>query len=313
MGGDDEIGCSDMHGHKMLDSSHDAVTSVRELGRRPFRVAYDDGEGPDYHVKDPVVLLMAGAAASSDFWKPVVDRLQHVDVITYDRPGLGGTIWPGRYPELDEEVASLTDLVGLVQGHWDIGQPRKVILVAHSMAAFHAEAFARMHPEVVAGVVFVEPSVEWPTHPPRRRSVALPRAVYKVMDSVAGSLGRHAFAVGVMAQTARSGSVVWHQFQEHRLHRVYGSPDAMAMAVAEWIGYDQQAWDLMAVRSQHAWPDVPTVLLSAVYSGQEQELKFHERLAPMLNARLVVVENSHHLMMLDRPEAIADAICSLVR
>ena len=55
MGGDDEIGCSDMHGHKMLDSSHDAVTSVRELGRRPFRVAYDDGEGPDYHVKDPVV------------------------------------------------------------------------------------------------------------------------------------------------------------------------------------------------------------------------------------------------------------------
>lgn len=30
MGGDDEIGCSDMHGHKMLDSSHDAVTSVRE-------------------------------------------------------------------------------------------------------------------------------------------------------------------------------------------------------------------------------------------------------------------------------------------
>jgi len=28
---------------------------------------------------------------------------------------------------------------------------------------------------------------------------------------------------------------------------------------------------------------------------------------------LVVVENSHHLMMLDRPEAIADAICSLVR
>jgi len=159
MSDDDEAGCSDGHGDKMLDSSHDALTSVRELGRRPFRVAYDDGEGPDYHVKDPVVLLMAGAAASSDFWKPVVDRLQHVDVITYDRPGLGGTIWPGRYPELDEEVASLTDLVGLVQGHWDIRQPRKVILVAHSMAAFHAEAFARMHPEVVAGVVFVDPKI----------------------------------------------------------------------------------------------------------------------------------------------------------
>ena len=182
MNNDNRAGCSHGHGHKTLDSSHDALTSVRELGGRSFRVGYDDGEGPDYNIKDPVVLLMAGAAASSDFWKPVVDRLQNLDVVTYDRPGLGGTVWPGRYPQLAEETASLADLVGLIQGHWDVGQPRKVILVAHSMAAFHAEAFARMHPEVVAGVVFVDPSVEWPTHPPRRRSVALPRAVYKVMD-----------------------------------------------------------------------------------------------------------------------------------
>lgn len=85
----------------------------------------------------------------------------------------------------------------------------------------------------------------------------------------------------------------------------------MAMAVAEWIGYDQQAWDLLAVRSEHPWPDLSTVLLSAVYSGQEQELDRHERLAPMLGAKLVVVENSHHLMMLDRPEVIADAIRSV--
>ena len=203
MNNDNRAGCSHGHGHKTLDSSHDALTSVRELGGRSFRVGYDDGEGPDYNIKDPVVLLMAGAAASSDFWKPVVDRLQNLDVVTYDRPGLGGTVWPGRYPQLAEETASLADLVGLIQGHWDVGQPRKVILVAHSMAAFHAEAFARMHPEVVAGVVFVDPSVEWPTHPPRRRSVALPRAVYKVMDSVAGSLGRLAFALGVMARTMR--------------------------------------------------------------------------------------------------------------
>ncbi|MSS46581.1 alpha/beta hydrolase [Cutibacterium sp. WCA-380-WT-3A] len=306
----DDDDCFDGDPHTVLDSSHDALTSVRELGGRPFRLVYDDGEGPRYNAEDPVIVLMAGAAASSDFWKPVVDRLQHLDVISYDRPGLGGTIWPGHYPQLDEEIASLTELVGLIHRHWDTRQPRKVILVAHSMAAFHAEAFARIHPEAVAGVVFVDPSVEWPTHPPCRHNIALPNAVYKIMDSAAGPVGRCAFAIGVMAQTMRSGSVVWHQFQNHRLHRVYGSPDAMAMAVAEWIGYDQQAWDLMAVRSDHAWPDVPTVLLSAVYSGQEQELKRHERLAPMLGARLVVVENSHHLMMLDRPEVISDAIQS---
>ena len=306
-----EASCSNGCGHKVLDSAHDALTSVRELGGRPIRVVYDDGEGPDHNVDDPVILLMAGAAASSDFWKPVVDRLQDLDVITYDRPGLGGTLWPGRYPDLDEEVASLRDLVGVIQGHWDTKEPRKVILVAHSMAAFHAEAFTRIHPDVVAGIILVDPSVEWPTHPPREHSIALPKAVHKVMDSVVGSLGRAAFAVGVVAQTMRSGKLVWHQFHEHRLYRVYGSPDAMAMAVAEWIGYDRQAWDLMAVRSDNPWPGVHTVLLSAVYSGQEQELELHERLAPMLGAKLVVVENSHHLMMLDRPEVIADAIRSV--
>ena len=313
MSSDDDASCSDGDGHKVLDSSHGALASMRELGGRPFHVVYDDAKGPASNVEDPVVVLMAGAAASSDFWKPVVDRLQPLDVIAYDRPGLGGTSWPGRYPQLDEEIASLTDLVGLIQGHGDTGRPRRVILVAHSMAAFHAEAFARIHPETVAGVVFVDPSVEWPTHPPRRHSIALPNAVYKIMGSVAGPLGRSAFAIGVMAQTMRSGSVVWHQFQEHRLHRVYSSPDAMAMAVAEWMGYDQQAWDLMAVRSRHTWPDLPTVLLSAVYSGQEQELALHERLAQMLAARLIVVETSHHLMMLDRPKAIADAIRSVVK
>lgn len=308
-----DASCSDGCGHKALDSAHDALTSVRELGGRPIRVVYDDGEGPDHNVDDPVILLMAGAAASSDFWKPVVDRLQDLDVITYDRPGLGGTVWPGSYPDLDEEIASLRDLVELIQARWDTREPRKVILVAHSMAAFHAEAFTRIHPDTVAGIVFVDPSVEWPIHPPRRRSLALPNAVYRVVDSAAGTLGRSVFAIGVMAQTMRSGSAVWRQFQEHRLHRVYGSPDAMAMAVAEWIGYDQQAWDLLAVRSEHPWPDLSTVLLSAVYSGQEQELDRHERLAPMLRADLVVVENSHHLMMLDRPDVIADAIQSVLK
>ena len=308
-----DASCSDGCGHKALDSAHDALTSVRELGGRPIRVVYDDGEGPDHNVDDPVILLMAGAAASSDFWKPVVDRLQDLDVITYDRPGLGGTVWPGSYPDLDEEIASLRDLVELIQARWDTREPRKVILVAHSMAAFHAEAFTRIHPDTVAGIVFVDPSVEWPIHPPRRRSLALPNAVYRVVDSAAGTLGRSVFAIGVMAQTMRSGSAVWRQFQEHRLHRVYGSPDAMAMAVAEWIGYDQQAWDLLAVRSEHPWPDLSTVLLSAVYSGQEQELDRHERLAPMLRADLVVGENSHHLMMLDRPDVIADAIQSVLK
>ncbi|WCC79333.1 alpha/beta hydrolase [Cutibacterium equinum] len=313
MNEDAEVGESEGNGHKVLDSSHGAVTSVRQLGGRPIRVVYDDGEGPDANDDKPVIVLMAGAAASSDFWKPVVDRLQDFNVVTYDRPGLGGTAWPGRYPDLGEEIDSLTELVEIIQGHGDTKEPRKVVLVAHSMAAFHAEAFARLHPDAVAGIVFVDPSVEWPIHPPRERSIALPNAVYKLMDSVAGSLGRNAFAIGVMAQTRRSGKAVWHQFHEHRLHRVYGSPDAMAMAVAEWIAYDRQAWDLMVVRSDHPWPGTSTVLLSAVYSGQEQDLGLHERLAAMLGATLLVVENSHHLMMLDRPEAIADAIRSVTR
>ena len=96
MSSDDDASCSDGDGHKVLDSSHGALASMRELGGRPFHVVYDDAKGPASNVEDPVVVLMAGAAASSDFWKPVVDRLQPLDVIAYDRPGLGGTSWPGR-------------------------------------------------------------------------------------------------------------------------------------------------------------------------------------------------------------------------
>lgn len=306
----DRAGCDDGCDEVgLLDASEGATVRVERLAGRPIRVVVDHA-GPRTD-DGPVVVLMPGAAASSDFWAPVMEFLPDLDVVSYDRPGLGGTPWPGRLPRLDEEVDSLVDLLSRVLvRHSDVGG-RRAVLVAHSMAAFHAEALTRSHPELVDSVVLVDPSVEWPTHPPRRRESVLPGAVDRLMRWGLRGPGRALFSAGVTAQSVRAGTGVWHQFREHRLHDVYGRPEAMAMAVAEWIGYDWQAWDLMNYRRRYPWPGVPTILLSAVHSGQEQELALHERLAPMLGARLVVVDDSHHLMMLDRPEVIEQAIRSV--
>ena len=60
-------------------------------------------------------------------------------VIAFDRPGLGGSL-PGRgRAGLREEAARLAGLA-----RW-AGPP--VIVVAHSLAGFHAEAFARLYPD----------------------------------------------------------------------------------------------------------------------------------------------------------------------
>ena len=73
-------------------------------------------------------------------------------------PGLVATAWPGVLPRLDDEVASLADLIHRVEG--------PAVVVGHSMAGLHAEALARMHPELVAGVVLVDSSVECAADPP---------------------------------------------------------------------------------------------------------------------------------------------------
>jgi pimeloyl-ACP methyl ester carboxylesterase len=249
------------------------------------------------------VLLMSGAAQSSGFWYPVVVRMEGRLVASYDRPGMGGTPWPGHLPTLEEEVDTAADLVRR------LGAP--VVLAAHSMAAFHAEALIREHPDLVSGLVLVDPSVEWQAGPPAGRSIGLARIVRWAAQNGLAGLGRLSMAMATESNSVRSPERLRNYTREHGIREVYSAPDALAMATAEVIGYDRQAWELMTVRSEHEWPGTPTILLSAELSYGEQAEATQERLAKLLGAQMRLVAGSRHLVMLDDPGAIVTAVSDL--
>lgn len=266
--------------------------TTRTFGGRPVEMRVHRGAGP-------AVLLMSGAAQPGEYWRPVVDRLADRMVVSYDRPGMGGTPWPGHLPTLAEEVATAADLVE------ELGP---VVLAAHSMAAFHAEALVRQHPATVTGLVLVDPSVEWPTDPPSRPGPAVPRTVGRFARFGLSGLGRAGAAAATLAQSSWTLTRLRAAFSLDRLGQVFGRPESLAMATAELMAYQGQAWDLMGVRRRCPWPGIPAVVLSAERSGAEQENGRQARLAELLGADLRLVPRSRHLMMLDDPGAVAAAV-----
>jgi pimeloyl-ACP methyl ester carboxylesterase len=245
------------------------------------------------------VLLLGGCGVPSYAWDDVVDLLPDYAVVRLDRPGMAGTPWPGTIPRLAEEVDTLTALVDAAGG--------VAVLVAHSMAGPHAEALARRHPDLVAGLVLVDASVEWK---PRASAGA---AAWRVAAHVVRQgmrlppvrwgtalVGR--VLMGVQTETSLSPAMITVA------RNAYRDPEAIASVVAEQAAYGSQISDLAQVRAETTWPEPPTTVITGAADGRRRWIADQARLATLLRGRHVVVEDSRHLVMIDRPELIADAV-----
>ncbi|REK87088.1 alpha/beta fold hydrolase, partial [Streptomyces inhibens] len=114
----------------------------------------------------PVCVLSGGLGMAWFDWDAVAALLApHRTVVRFDRPGLGLSAPAPAPPTLAAEADRIAHLLDAL-GHFG-----PATVVGHSLAGFHAEAFARLHPDRCAGAVLVDGSVE---ERPRPR---LPRAL----------------------------------------------------------------------------------------------------------------------------------------
>ncbi|MEU6966605.1 alpha/beta hydrolase [Kitasatospora aureofaciens] len=101
------------------------------------------------------IVLVAGCGESSLTWAPLLPELAELGrVVAYDRAGLGASA-PDRAPRLTLD-AQVEDLAALVR-HLDAGP---AVLVGHSWGGQLAQLLARQRPELVAGLVLVDPAHE---------------------------------------------------------------------------------------------------------------------------------------------------------
>ncbi|MGV9775351.1 alpha/beta fold hydrolase [Streptosporangium sp. NPDC003464] len=240
----------------------------------------------------PPVLICAGMAGAWFHWDGVAADLSrdHM-VIRFDRPGLGLSSGHRGPPTLREEAERIGALAECP------------VVVGHSAAGPHAEAFARLHPGRVAGLVLVDPSCEPAPRPRGGARAAAVRAVQRALPALGGTFGATAAAFLVLPAAHRLVMGA-----DGRARAVYGRGRVLAAVVAEWLAYPDMAAELGELRRSHPFPEVPVVILSA---GPED--RCHQELAGLLDAKLILLPGTGHEVQLERPEVIAEAVRMLGR
>jgi pimeloyl-ACP methyl ester carboxylesterase len=99
----------------------------------------------------PAIVLLNGAGGPLDAWYKLFPEVEQLGtVVSYDRPGVGGSARPVEAQTGEVVVRKLRRLLH------ELGVAGPFVLVGHSFGGLHANLFARLHPREVAGVVLLE-------------------------------------------------------------------------------------------------------------------------------------------------------------
>jgi len=255
---------------------------------------------------NPPVVFESGAASNSVTWAAVFAALAPDHrVIAYDRAGYGASdSGPLR---VDGQLA---DLIALLEAM----TPDPAILVGHSWGGLLAQLVAWSRPELIAGLLLLDPSHErfWselaePTdlraigeHPdlaqPARtdpRSAELFSYADQLSHEVAASVSDDPRIRDVVRQASRSYLATDEQLRVHL--------DEVPMIV-------DRLEDLTYRRSTATWPEVPTIILTATKGRPERfvapVVAIQEQVARAANAQHIVVSDSGHYIHVDRPDLV---------
>ncbi|WP_240810200.1 alpha/beta fold hydrolase [Actinomadura sp. WMMA1423] len=288
------------------DGEAGGVGEIVNVGREQVHVVES---GP---ADGPPLLLASGLGGAWFDWEPSVALLREGHRVTvFDRPGLGLSPSATAPPSLRRDTAILEALARRA------GRP--VAVLAHSMAAFAAEALARTRPRLVRGLVLLDPSYEHEAWVPVRLAAALTplaTAAGAVLGAtrlarVAGPFGRRA----ILRRTSRRGDTA----PEAVVRSVYGRGTVVGTVLAEDLAYREMAADLAGLRGRRPFPPVPLAVVTALgdVDGDDRKRRWaeaHARLASMSpHGTRIELPDALHMVALDRPDAVADAVAALDR
>lgn len=160
-------GCSEGSSREVVNAApSDGTTTASSsegaaAGPAPDLIMDVDIDGRRVHVtcfgpiesSVPTLLFEAGAGSPSDTWDGVVDALSTTRrTCAYDRAGTGASPLPA------QPRRTMTDVVADLEAVLDKAEiTGPFVLIGHSMAVWPESLYAARHPDEVAGVVLVDP------------------------------------------------------------------------------------------------------------------------------------------------------------
>lgn len=267
---------------------------------------------PAAGVAGPTVVAETGLGGVVADWVPVVDELDgRAALWAADRPGLG---WSEPRPDGDRGVAGFLERLELLRGESGVDGPS--VLVGWSLGALSAMGAAALRPDLVAGLVLVDPS-----HPDEARrfhdpSLTPAGRVALLTAARMSSFGGAAF-VGVPGRryVLRSGSQLGRSLPPDTL--TFASARAGRAIFEELAAFGTRCDEFAQVVAEHPLPDVPCVVLTAVdrpaSEGPEVWAELHDEVVSWFpRGELRAVTGSTHQMTVDRPDAVAAAVADVV-
>jgi pimeloyl-ACP methyl ester carboxylesterase len=274
----------------------------------------------------PVVMLESGIAASSLSWSVVQPGVAaFTRVCSYDRAGLAWSEAPSCPRTFDRIVEELAEILA------EIAPRERCVLVGHSFGSFVVSAYAMRHATRVAGLVLVDPAIEWLTTTPNRARllwggrtlsrvgallahIGVVRACLTLLTG--GAPGAPRRFVRIFGPTAARtlerliGEVRKLPAEIHPVMQALWCNPKCFHAMADHLHALQR--DREAIAAVVTPREVPLVVIS---SGDQppQQLAVHQRLARASDAgRHIVASRSAHWVQFDEPELIVAAVRDLV-
>ena len=262
----------------------------------------------------PVVVLETGASGGGAYGSVPDAIARFATVVTYDRAGVANSN-PRVGATTIREIAH--DLHALLQTHFS---DRGVILVGWSLTGLSALIHPLLYPADVAGVVLIDPTpFDLYDNPRNAGMLANPGRAVAVQRFLArlghGKLwGRSTLSRYIENGCGRTPDP--HELSAYidtlvRLPREHAYPELQNMRTSCDIARQM-------VRDQ-PYPDMPLMVLSAevdtLVSGEAAIAKHrnHRAIAALsAQGQYMPVAGGSHMMTLDRPDAIVDAVRSLV-
>ena len=280
------------------------------------------------------MLLEAGVAASSLSWARVQPALAALTrACAYDRAGLA---WSDPAPSPPTFARILDDLGAVVAtlgtGPWAaLGAGRRVVLVGHSFGSLIVRGYAARHPEQVAGLVLVDPPMEWLDRAPTQAGLLRRARQASVIGAFLARIGVVRAALNLLTGGHPGAPRAFVKLLGPRaagtLERLVGEvrklpPELYPAVQAHWCQpkcFHAMAGYLGVLQSEAATiaaavppADIPVVVISGSHQP-ESESAAHRRLADASpHGRHVVARKSGHWILLDEPELIVDAVRSLI-
>ncbi|GAA1353185.1 DUF998 domain-containing protein [Falsarthrobacter nasiphocae] len=243
----------------------------------------------------PSLVFHPGLGVAMDSFDDVRAALSEHHQVTWARPGMDGA--PSREEgDMPGSVVDAKALLEVLDHAGPGGRPvGRAILVGHSMSGPVIETFARLYPERVAGLVFLDASIP----PSGGRSKGVRR------DRVARSVRR---------AWARSGLT-------RLISRASGHPDRLPNVDVENAAYPWYIEEATQVRNAKPMPDVPVEVVVAhrgvpftgfwIRQQRDYVRLLHDTGAT--RARLTVVRPSGHLVQKEHPLQVAEIIRRVIR